>query len=120
MALKAMLDDIDPSSSDLEPLLNIQQVILKHIIATEIRLKQKQKQLKALQEAQSSKAKDGARPPSLKQKISVIKDTISGYKYLLYIWRCFGDGIAFKYISKWNLKRLFFETASANIKSLSQ
>ncbi len=38
------------------------------------------------------------------------------FNYLLYVWRCFGDGIVFKFISKWNLKRLLFDVDSPEIK----
>src|ERR1700722_13262401 len=38
-------------------------------------------------------------------------------QYLIYLLRCFGDGIAFLYLDKWTLKHMMYETGSYRVKS---
>jgi hypothetical protein len=35
---------------------------------------------------------------------------------MIYVWRCFGDALAFVYLDKYAIKQTYFETTSANIK----
>jgi hypothetical protein len=114
--LKGMLDSIEPSSDDFEPLLDIQEYILERILQTEGRIKLKKAGLNKLKKSLRTRNNDKTRSNEIKLRKSKIQDTIKGYQFLLYVWRCFGDGIVFKYISKWNLKRLLFEADSPEIK----
>lgn len=114
--LKDMLDNIDPASEDFKPLLELQKYIVERILDTERRLKKKKTEFNELKKSLNNKSSGKEKSKINKSKIKKINDTISGYKYLLYVWRCFGDGIAFKYVCKWNLKRLLFESDSPAIK----
>ncbi|WP_321492272.1 hypothetical protein [uncultured Desulfobacter sp.] len=114
--LKDMLDGIDPTNDDFEPLLELQDYIVERILDTERRLKKKKTALKELKKLLKSKSNRKENANIIKSKIKKANDSISGYKYLLYVWRCFGDGIAFKYVSKWNLKRFLFESDTPAIK----
>ncbi|AQZ93451.1 hypothetical protein ACFSB1_12410 [Halopseudomonas phragmitis] len=118
-ALKDMLDAIDPSSEDFSPLLEIQKYILERILGTEVRINKKKAELGGLKKSLRSNKNGKERSIEIKSKISSVKKSLSGYKFLLYVWRCFGDGIVFKYVSKWNLKRLIFEVDSPEIKKTS-
>lgn len=117
--LKDMLDAIDPSSDEFTPLLETQKYILDRILGTEIRISKKKTELRELKKSLRSNRDGKDRSIELKSKISNVKESLAGYKFLLYVWRCFGDGIVFKYISKWNLKRLIFEVDSPEIKQKS-
>lgn len=114
--LKNMLDQLDPISNDFTPLLNIQKYIVDRILDSERRLKRKKSELAEFKKSLRCRETGKERSKEIKLKIQKANESINGYKYLLYLWRCFGDGIAFKYISKWNLKRLLFESDSPDIK----
>ena len=117
--LKDMLDEIDPSSNDFTPLLEAQKYILDRILDTELRISKKKAELRELKKSLRANRNGKERSIEIKSKISNVNESLAGYKYLLYVWRCFGDGIVFKYISKWNLKRLLFEVDSPEIKQKS-
>lgn len=114
-----MLDAIDPSSEDLSPLLEIQKYILERILGTEAQINKKKAELGELKKSLRSNKNGKERSIEIKSKISNANKSLAGYKFLLYVWRCFGDGIVFKYVSKWNLKRLLFEVNSPEIKQKS-
>ncbi|WP_369920367.1 hypothetical protein AB8E32_19360 [Marinomonas polaris] len=114
--LKEMLDEIDPSSEDFVPLMKIQLEILDRILATESDISSKKEELSKLKKSLRSGAKSKQQSQKIKSHIEEVKDTIQGYKFLLYVWRCFGDGLVFKYISKWNIKRFLYEADSPELK----
>jgi hypothetical protein len=119
LVLKGMLDKIDPESRDMKPLLNFQSYLTKQILRAEERIKAKKFELSLLKRALRKKGIDKKESKLLKTIIEKEKDSITANKYLLYLWRCFGDGLVFKYVSKWNLKRFLYEADSPEIKQTS-
>lgn len=116
ITLKQQLNNLDPEDNNLEPLIDIQLNILQKIIHTENSILYKKKELKNLRiELRQGRylKKDSI---NKKKKIKFCEKRIKDYGLLIYFWKCFGDGIAFKYIDKWNLKRLMYEIDSPNIK----
>lgn len=116
LILKDKLDKINPESQDSKPLLNFQYYLITQITRAEKKINAKNIDLSLLKKELRKKGNDKNKSKLLKTKIEKEKKTVSGYKYLLYLWRCFGDGLVFKYISKWNLKRFLYESNSFEIK----
>lgn len=113
--LKKMLNALDPRSDDFVHLLGMQRYIFSLIVHSEEKVQASRSNWQRLKgEIKSGSTKEKSRIQ--KAELKDIESVISAYKYLMYIWRCFGDGIAFKFISKWNLKRLFFEADSYRVK----
>lgn len=119
LTLKNKLDNINPDSSDLQPLLEFQSYLIKQIIRDEKRLNRRKDELAALKRGLRDKGLGKRESKALKELLKLKKESIAGNKYLLYLWRCFGDGLVFKFISKWNLKRFIYEANSAEIKQKS-
>lgn len=119
LTFKNKLDSIDPQFSDLQPLLDFQFYLIKQIIRDETRLKRRKDELISLKRDLRDKDLKRKEAKALKNLIKRRKESIAGNKYLLYLWRCFGDGLVFKFISKWNLKRFLYEAESAEIKQQS-
>jgi hypothetical protein len=46
----------------------------------------------------------------LRKRIETYKKRIDDYQYLKFIWKCFGDGIAFIYLDKFALKHTYYDT----------
>ncbi|WP_404345049.1 hypothetical protein [Vreelandella venusta] len=116
LTLKSKLDSIDPESTDLQPLLEFQSYLIKQIVRDEKRLKRRKDELVALKRGLRDKGLGKRESRALKELIKRKKEAIAGNKYFLYLWRCFGDGLVFKFISKWNLKRFLYEADSSEIK----
>ena len=119
LTLKNKLDKIDPESPDLQPLLEFQFYLIKQVTRDEERLKRRKRELSDLKRTLRDKNLGRRDSKTLKESIIRRKEAIAGNKYLLYLWRCFGDGVAFKFISKWNLKRFLYEADSPEIKQKS-
>src|ERR1700678_1992309 len=64
--------------------------------------------------ANTAQLKGGRHPKQesnrLKKLIDEYKKRIDEHQYLKFIWKCFGDGIAFIYLDKFSLKHTFYDT----------
>ena len=119
LTFKNKLDNIDPESSDFQSLLEFQLYLIKQITRDEERLTRRKDELGDLKRSLRGKGLGKRDSRALKELINRRKEAVAGNKYLLYLWRCFGDGVAFKFISKWNLKRFLYEADSPEIKQKS-
>jgi hypothetical protein len=114
-----MLNELDPTSSNLDHVVNIQRYILRLILHTEKKITDKKEELKELKATLRTKSSSKEKSKNIKTKCSGLQKSIDDYYFLLYVWRCFGDGIAFKYLDKWSLKRLMFNSNNPDIKQSS-
>ncbi|MBL3827215.1 MULTISPECIES: hypothetical protein [unclassified Marinobacter] len=114
--LKKMLNDLDPGASDLRPLAEIQGYLIDRVVDIEAKVSKQQALRKSLKSKLREKGTSKAKSSAIKERITSCNARISGYKFLLYLWRCFRDGIANKYVSKWNLKRFFYNHDSSEMK----
>lgn len=110
------LRNLDPSSDNFDVLIETQLYILKRILQTEERIDKRKRELGDLKASlrRDRLCKNDAK--KTKDRIEHLKKRITKYKWLLYIWRCFGDGIAFIYLDKWGLKSLMYEHNSPDVK----
>lgn len=53
---------------------------------------------------------------ALRAKIRRVRGYVKQYQDQIYIWKSIGDGLAYAYISSFNIKHTFFETDSAGVK----
>ena len=106
------LQNLDPQSDDFNALIETQLYILKCIVKTEEKINGRKEELQRLK-ATLRKSRLGKKAAAeTKKSIRDKKTRIDEYRWLLYIWRCFGDGIAFKYLNKWALKSMMYEHKS--------
>lgn len=52
----------------------------------------------------------------IKDAIAEMTEAISAAQHLLFLWRCFGDGIAFIYANKLSLKHMLYNTHDYEVK----
>lgn len=102
------LSKIKNDPEDLSAVLELQRLLIRHIIKAErriIRLKRARARIK-------SQIKNGRhakqRSKSLKNLIDSVDVRLVDIYHLLFVWRCFGDGIANIYQSKYSLKHLYY------------
>ncbi|KAA8985190.1 hypothetical protein [Halospina sp. K52047b] len=114
--MKKMLNELNPEVADLRPLAQIQDYLIDRVVDTEAKISKQQALRKSLKSELRKKGTTKEQSSKIKEQIASCDAKVSGYKFLLYVWRCFGDGIANKYVSKWNLKRLFYAHDSAEMK----
>lgn len=81
----------------LQALRSLQKLLIKEIIRAERKIR-RSKYIVNTFEAVASENTDK------------LKDRIEYYRHLAYIWRCFGDAIAFLFMNKFALKQTLFST----------
>jgi hypothetical protein len=104
-----LLHELDAELTDLNSLSDIQGLLFREIVRTEERIRTLKSERKLLAIAASPDAISAKR-------LSFLDSRIEGYRFLNYVWRCFGDGIAFLYMDKFALKQTFYNTENTDPK----
>jgi len=100
---------------DLNHLLSVQRSLITLISDTERRIGGSKRRLQELKRLLRSRpSKEVSR--RLKLRIDHTHAVLRRNFYLLFIWRCFGDALAFSYVDKYALKHLFYKTATYDVK----
>lgn len=100
----SMLRAIEQDRDDFVSLKNLQLLLIDEIKRAERRVRE----LKA--EAQQMESSVTAR------KLKSLKARIVAAQTLIFVWKCFGDGIAFIYLDKYALKHTYLSATSNNAK----
>ncbi len=101
--LKSLLSNPD----DLSTLRELQQLLVQEIIRTERKGREIRSDLKAIQ-------RDGGIVGQ--ERAGALRNRLENVRQVAYIWRCFGDAIAFSYMDKFALKQCFYSSHSTNPK----
>lgn len=103
-----LLTIVKDAPDRLDIVHELQRMLIRELVRTErriIRLKKARHRLtriKARERLSKEKAK------ILKTLIKKLDERIDDLRHLLFLWRCFGDGIPAIYQSKYSLKHLFY------------
>src|SRR5260370_23796907 len=97
----AMLTTLRGNLTDLATLKALQQLLCREILRTEKRTRE----LKAERKSVTSTGGKHA-----KRRSSILLARIEKIRQSAYVWRCFGDAIAFSYMDRFALKQTFYST----------
>ncbi|WP_178110512.1 hypothetical protein [Pseudomonas sp. VI4.1] len=103
-----LLNKIQNDPDDLSAVRGLQSFLLRQVITVEHRIKRLKKakgRMLSLKRRGSTKARSAV----LKKFASKVEDRIQDLHQLLFLWKCFGDGIACVYQSPYSLKHLYFD-----------
>ena len=96
----------DPERLDL--VLELQRHLIRCIVRTEARvLRMRRKRKRPVPNIGQHISREVAR--ARKALLSALHEREKQLLHLLFLWRCFGDGIAFIYQSKYNLKHTYYD-----------
>ena len=112
----AILREIVQSPEDIRRVLACQRILLQEILRAEAHISRHKDEMRATRITLKTSRPDRSEAQRLKRRIRWIQARIEAYWHLIYIWRCFGDGIAFSYLDKHAIKHAFYETESSAIK----
>jgi len=104
-----LLRDLEQNADDLDRLLVLQRSILVQVLQAEKKKSEHREKAEAHRCAIRTSRLSKAEAAREKRKLLFSQSRIEAYQKLAYFLRCLGDGIAFTYISKWNLKPLMFD-----------
>lgn len=103
----ALLQTLRANREDLATLKELQKLLLREVIRTEENIRNLKIELRT-----ATGTTDGAAA----KRSSYLENRIEGFRQCAYIWRCFGDAIAFLYMDKFALKHCFYSTENTNVK----
>lgn len=93
-----LLRRLQEAPNDFDALRSAQILLLHEIVRAERNIRRLKAEARSLASAGASK------------RAVFLKNRIEGLRRCTYIWRCFGDAIAFTYLDKHALKQTFFNT----------
>lgn len=95
----SLLHELRANLKDLEKLRILQRLLVREILRTEAKNRIVRARLKAVQ-ANTGGAK--------RKQAASLKNSLKKIRRAAYIWRSFGDAIAFSYMDKFALKQCFY------------
>lgn len=116
LRLCAILRSIEADLGNFDAVRALNLGVLKEILRDEGHIRR----VRALQTELTRRLKT-ERPTKtealvLRKQIKRHRDTIDRYENQLFIWRCIADGMVYAYISTFNVKHAYFDTATPSVK----
>jgi hypothetical protein len=102
-----LLQTLRANLENLATLKELQKLLLREIIRAEKKIRELKTDLRTIK---------GTADGAASGQSAYLENRIEGFRQCAYIWRCFGDAIAFLYMDKFALKHCFYSTESTNAK----
>jgi hypothetical protein len=103
-----LLHRLKGDPNNLPVLLDLQKFLVRRIVATERAILRSKAVASAMKVSLSRDRLPKAKAKAVKVLIKASGERIKEYQHLLFIWKCFGDGIANIYFDKYALKHTFY------------
>lgn len=103
----ALLHTLRADLEDLATLRDLQKLLLREIIRAEEKIRELKTELTTMK---------GTAESAAARRSAYLENRIEGFRQRAYIWRCFGDAIAFLYMDKFALKHCFYSTENTSAK----
>src|SRR4051794_8285147 len=104
----ALLRDIGADPGNLAALSSLQVLLIDEIVRAEEKIRTLKRALTRIE------TKDSAEAPG--KNAAYLSNRIDRLRQLAFVWRCFGDGIAFVYMDRFALKQTYYNTHNHNAK----
>jgi hypothetical protein len=102
----ALLRTLRADLQDLATLNELQKLLLREVMRAEEKIRELKAEFKTMKETDIAAARRSA----------YLENRIEGFRQCAFIWRCFGDAIAFLYLDKFALKHCFYSTENTHSK----
>lgn len=103
----AMVNTLRAARDNLGTLESLQQLLCREIIRAERKIREIKSELKNVVQTGGSTAP---------KRSSYLRNRIKGLRQCMYVWRCFGDAIAFTYMDKFALKQCYYNIENSNVR----
>ncbi|EIK54695.1 hypothetical protein YO5_18057 [Stutzerimonas stutzeri TS44] len=110
-----LLHTIKNDPDRLALVLELQRLLIRQIVRGERRIRRLKRARQRFSALKSRHRLTKDKALAVKGLVKRIDDLVVEIRHLLFLWRCFGDGIAAVYQSKYGLKHLLYD-ADYNIK----
>lgn len=116
--LGSMLHELQRDSANLSLMLELQTLLLRQIKAAERNIRRLKLKIKETKAAFVIERPSKENALKAKKQLDLNRKKTQEYKHLIYLWKCFGDGIAFIYLDKYALKHTFFNVKDDSPKEM--
>jgi hypothetical protein len=103
----ALLSALRGDHDDIVSLKSLQQLLMREIVRTEAKTQ-------TLKAERKGVAMNGGK--SAAKRSSVLAQRIERVRAAAYLWRCFGDAIAFEFLDKYALKQCYYNAERPTVK----
>ena len=103
-----LLHTIKADRDRLDLVLELQRLLIRRITQAERRVNHVNRAAANMRRSLSRDRLPRERAKRIKARIKDCAETIAGLRHQMFVWRCFGDGIAAAYQSKYALKHLYY------------
>jgi len=102
-----LLHTLRANLDDLEVLRELETLLLREVIRSEEKIRQLKSELRKI---------TGVEDTATVKRLEYLNHRIEGFRQCAYVWRCFGDAIAFLYLDRFALKQCFYSTETPHPK----
>jgi hypothetical protein len=111
-----LLRSIEADPGDLARVQRMNLLLLKEVLGAEKHILRHKASLKALKAELKTARASRETANAIRRKINRSESYLRGYYSQRYIWKCFGDGLAYAYLDKYAAKHAFFAIDSYEAK----
>lgn len=104
-----LLHTIKTDLDRLDQVLELQRHLIRQLTRLERRAKRVQRAAANMRQTLSTMRPPRDQAKALKLRIKECPELLEKIRRQMFVWRCFGDGIAFAYQSKYALKHLYYD-----------
>lgn len=119
LSLKGMINRLQENRDNLDLLREIQLRLIKRIILTERKIRTHKGRVTQLRSTLRKNRVSKEQALEVKKKRAFLEERIRQLQWLLYVWRAFGDALAFTYLDKWSVKPLLYNDKTPDVKQSS-
>jgi hypothetical protein len=114
--LCVLLRELEHQPNNVLPILEFHEVLLSEVLRAEGHIARHRAKLGAFTKALKIDRPSKAEAVKIRKMISRTERMIAFYQQKIFIWKCFGDGLAFIYLDKYSVKHTYFETTSTDVR----
>jgi hypothetical protein len=114
--IHALVREIAATPLDAALALRCQRLLIAEIQHAERKVSRYRTELKAQRRQLNTSRLPRGEARRIRTRIKWIEARIDAYRRSIYIWRCFGDAIAFNGLDKYAVKATYFETTTGAVK----
>jgi hypothetical protein len=112
LALSDAISQIQSSPERVDQLKEFQTLLIGRILNSEKKIDGFKKRLNDLKRELRSSRPTKEKAKAIKKQIKFYQQRINDHKWMLFVWRCFGDAVVFLYLDKFAIKPFLYEFGS--------
>lgn len=115
-ALSAAISVIQSSPERVDQLKEFQTLLIHRILNSEKKIDKLKACSNALRQKLRSTRPTKEKAKEIKKKIKFYQKRINEHKWMLFVWKCFGDAVVFLYLDKFAIKPFLYEFGTSEQK----